>query len=417
MALRTPILQRALFLTTVLCIGLWLQAREGCAQAEAAQDAPIRVRAATILAEPIRGRVEVVGTLRAHMRVDVATELGGTVERLAFERGDVLSSGRLLAEIGTSSLALEVRQAEASVALAASELEKVEAGSRPEEIEIAEAGLDRALAQEREAARHFRRMRDLFDRKAISDSEFDAASRALQAARANAASQRERLHLARKGPRTEDRKSARARYAQAEAALALARDRLRKSRIRAPAPGIASFRRVEVGEVVPPGKVITRITDTSRMKVLASVAERDFPLLEQGKSYPLSVDALPGETFSCRLVFVSPTAYPETRSFPVELRVEDQDPRLADGMTSRVIFSLRATRKRMHISSTWLAERDGRIGVFVVRGQQARFQPVEVGDYYERRVEIVAGLESGDRVITTPAGLRDGQAVQVETTP
>ncbi|MGD8385980.1 MAG: efflux RND transporter periplasmic adaptor subunit [Desulfobacteraceae bacterium] len=416
MALMTRRMQHAFSLATILYIALVLPARVSVAQeADAPQVDTARVRAVTVVAEAIRGRVEVVGTLRAHMRVDVATELGGTVERLAFERGDTISSGQLLAEINTSSIALEVRQAEAAVAVASSELEKVETGSRPEEIEIASAGLDRAQAQARDAERHFQRIKDLFDRQAVSDSEFDTASRALEAARADVVSQRERLRLARKGPRREDRKSARARHAQAEAALAVARDRLRKSRIRAPSSGIASFRRVEVGEVVPPGTVITRITDTSRMKVRMSVAERDLPLLEKGGVYRLSVDALPGETFPCKLVFVSPTADPETRAFPVELRVEEHDPRMADGMTARVVFPLRSTRKRIRIPSTWLAEDNGHIGVFVLQNRQARFVPVELGNYYERRVEILTGLEPGDRVIATPSGLRDGQAVQVET--
>lgn len=389
----------------------------GTAGAEPGSTPATVVKIAEACAEPARWSAEIVGTLRARLSVEVAAELGGTVERLQFDRGDRVSAGQVLAEIGTRSIELEVRQAEAAVAVARSELDKVETGSRPEEIAIARAGLDQAQARLREAQRHFDRIQGLFDRQAVSDSELDAASRGLEAARAEVASARERLGLARKGPRSEDRMAARARHGQALAALEVTRDRLRKSRVRAPCSGIASFRRVEVGEVVSPGTPVTRITDKSRMKVRASVPEGDRPLLEEGGTYRFTVDALGGASFPCRLVFVSPTADAGTRSFPVELLAEEHDPRMADGMTVRLILPLHQARPRILVPSDWLSEADGRIGLFVAEEGRARFRPVSLGDYYERRVEIVDGLEPGETVITTPAGLRDGDPVSFEASP
>jgi len=406
-----------LFLGMVFLLAACGERAEEPAEAKPARDEVKRVKVAVIRAEPVESRVEVLGTLQARLKVDVATEFGGTVERIDFDRGDRVSSGQVLAEVGTASVELEVRQAEAAVAVAASEMEKVETGSRPEEIRIAEAALDQARARLREAERHFDRIRDLSGKNAVSDSEYDTASRSLDAARADVASARESLALAEQGPRSEDRRAARARHRQAAAALDVARDRLRKSRIRTPCDGIASFRRVEVGEVVPPGTVLTTIADTSRMKIRASVAERDLPLLEEGGLYRFSVDAVKGAAFSCRLVFVSPTGDSATRSFPVELLVEDHDPRMADGMTARVVFPLKHPLTRIRVPSAWLAEENGRIGLLVAEKERLRFQPVELGDYYERFVEIRSGLKEGERVVTAPAGLRHGDSVTVAESP
>jgi multidrug efflux pump subunit AcrA (membrane-fusion protein) len=402
-----------LLLGLTLC-GACENGGEGPAGAETGPALSKAVKAAEVNAEPLRSGTEILGTLRARLSVEVATELGGSVERLHFDRGERVAEGDVLAEIGTKSIELEVRQAEAAVAVARSEYDKTESGSRPEEISIARAGLDQAMARLREARRHFDRIRGLFEQKAVSDSELDAASRGLEAAEADVASARERLELARKGPRTEDRTTARARWTQALAALEVARDRLRKSRVRAPCAGVASFRRVEVGEVVSPGHPITRITDTTRMKVRASVPERDLPLLEQGGTYRFTVDALKDASFPGRLVFVSPTADPGTRSYPVELLAEEHDPRMADGMTVRLFLPLREPRMRVLVPSAWLSEADGRIGLYVVEEGRARFRSVALGDYYERRVEITEGLEPGEIVITAPAGLRDGDPVRVE---
>ena len=390
---------------------------EGGARAQQAGDGPASVHVQVIRAEPVQSRVEVLGTLHARLKVDVATELGGAVEAVHFDRGDPVARGQILAEVGTRSLELEVRQAEAAVAVVASEMEKVETGSRPEEIRIAQAVLEQSLARLREAERHFQRIRDLYEKRAVSDSEHDTASRSLEAARADVASARENLALAEQGPRAEDRRTAGARYAQARAALEIARDRLRKSRVRAPCDGIASFRRVEVGEVVPPGTVLTRIADMSSMKILASIGEQDRPLLEEGKLYRFSVDALNGASFSCLLVFVSPTGDTGTRSYPVELLVEDHDPRMADGMTARVVFPIQHPVMRIRVPSAWLTEQDGRMGLLVAEDDRLHFQPVELGDYYERFVEIRSGLKEGDRVVTTPAGLRHGDSVTVAGSP
>ncbi|RLC28268.1 MAG: hypothetical protein DRH56_00375, partial [Deltaproteobacteria bacterium] len=315
----------------------------GCADRdESGADAgPGPARAREVTVRPVRpevpgGTLEYVGTLEADQKVDVSSETGGTVERLCFEKGEKVRKGQLLAEINTRSARLRVREARASVAAARNRLAKMEKGSRPEEIRIAEASLAEAEAGLVEAEKHLRRMTRLHGTGAVSENVLDAAVRRVDTARARAASARNRVSLMRQGPRKEDRMAARAKLRHAEAVLLLARDRLKKSMIRAPLSGIIAFRNVEEGEVIPPGRRITRIVDPSRMKISLAVAEKDLRRLKAGARFPFTVDAVRGALFSCRLSFRSPTADPATRSFPVEFRVDKPDPRMADGMTARV---------------------------------------------------------------------------------
>ncbi len=195
------------------------------------------------------------------------------------------------------------------------------------------------------------------------------------------------------------------------AALSRARDRLDKSRIHAPSDGIAAFREVEEGEVVPPGTILTRIVDLSRLRIRLSVSEKDLPVLEETDFFAFTVDALPGETFRCRRFFVSPTADPYTRSFPVEMTVEMPDSRMADGMTARVRLPLRDPKRGLKVPSAWLSEEDGELGLYVVEDGKALFKKVELGGYYDQRIEILSGIERGELVITSPAGLTTGDPV------
>ena len=370
------------------------------------------VRVHHVEAVPLRGDIEVVGALSSHLKVNVATEMGGIIERLFFERGDRVTGGQILAEVSTSSIQLEVQQAEAALAVAGSQLKKAEKGSRPEEIRIAMAALGQSEAALSEAENNFKRMKKLHVDHAVSNRDYDSAKKVVEAARASVESARQQLELVKQGPRIEDREVARASLKQAQAASAMAKDRLRKSRLHSPCDCIIAFRRVEEGEVVGPGTIITQVVDNRRMKIKVSLADRDLPLLEKDKLFPFTVDAMPGKRFTCRLTFLSPTADPMTRSFPLELSVDQPDAGMTDGMTARVKFPLKNSKKSIKVPSAWLSEENGHMGLFVVEDGKALFKRVKMGFYYEQKVEILSGLSDQDLVISNPAGLKSGDAVK-----
>jgi multidrug efflux pump subunit AcrA (membrane-fusion protein) len=370
----------------------------------------VKVSAAKAL--PLRGNVEYVGALCANLKVNVTSEIGGAIEKLYFEKGDNVKKGQILAEIGTSSIRLGVKQAEAALEVARSRLRKTERGSRPEEILIASAAVERAEANLREAKRNFERINDLYEDSAVSNRDYDSAKRAVDTAQASLESAEQQLELAKQGPRIEVREEARANLKQAEVALAIAKDRLRKSRVKAPSDGIVAFRQVEEGEVVRTETIITQVVDTSKMKIKLSLAERDIHLLQRDKKFPFTVDAIPEEQFTCKLSFLSPIADTATRSFPAELLVDGPDPRMADGMTVRVELPLINQKRSIKVPSAWLSEEDGHMGLYVVEDGKASFRKVKLGSYYEQRVEILSGLSDNDLVITNPAGLKSGDSVK-----
>ncbi len=364
---------------------------------------------------PPSGDIEYVGVLVAHLKVKISSEIGGKIERLNFEKGEVVQKGDLLAEIGSSSLKLQVQEATAARNAARSNLRKMERGSRPQEIEIATAGVKEAEAALSEAQKHFDRIKRLHEIRAVSNSAYDTAETQMSTAEARMASAKQRLELARKGPRDEDVNAARAQLAQAEAALALAKDRFEKSVILTPISGTIAYRNVEEGEVIPAGTPVTSVINLDRLKIRLSLNERDLHVLSNQKVFDFTVDAIPDETFSARVFFISPTAEPGTRFFPLELLVVTPDARMADGMTARMKIPITGKRKSLKIPASWLAEQNGQVGLFVVKDGAAVFRPVRLGSYYDNRVEILSGLGNDERVITNPAGLNDGDPVIIES--
>jgi multidrug efflux pump subunit AcrA (membrane-fusion protein) len=410
-----PMVKNLLFLCIVglIPIGVW-----GCgdnAETHTAVESPIQtakpVTVSPVQALPPRGTIEYVGVLAAFRKADISSELGGTIERLFFEKGDRVKKDQGLAEISTGSIRIEVQQAAAVLKAAESQLEKTTKGSRPEEVLMAKAALQVAVAERQEAERNGERIKNLYGTRSVSDSVYDSARRTADTARAKEVSARQALILAQQGPREEDRQAARANVEQAQAGLAMARDRLRKSRLIAPFGGIAAFRDIEPGEVVPPGMLITRIVDLDRMKIKLSINEKDIAVLKKHPQLDFSVDALAGEMYRCRFVFLAPTAAPSTRSFPAELLVDTPDPRMADGMTVRVQFPLANDKPAIKIPSAWLAEENGTIGVYVIENGKALFRAATLGAYYDQRVEILKGLDGNEQVITNPSGIQTGDPV------
>ena len=364
-------------------------------------------------ANPPKGDIEYVGVLEAYLKVRISNEMGGMIEILYFEKGEQVKKGDLLAEIGSSSMRLQVREATAARNAAKSNLKKLEKGSRPQEIQIATASVQEAEAALSEAQKNFKRIDRLHKIRAVSNSAYDSAERQMSTANARTATAKQRLDLAKKGPRVEDVAAARSQLGQAEAALALMEDRLKKSIIRTPISGTIAYRDVEAGEVIPAGTPITSVIGLDRLKIKISLNERDIHILSTQKDFEFTVDAIPHETFSARVFFLSPTAESGTRFFPMELVVENPDSRMADGMTARIKFPIVGQKKSIKIPASWLAEQNGRVGLFVIQNGKALFKPVRLGSYYDNRVEILSGLGKKEKVVTNPAGLRDGDPVDI----
>ena len=411
--IRSRYSNRHLIIAALLLVTLWSCGDN--AETRSAGEAPIQsakpVTVSALESLPPRGTLEYVGALSAFRKAEISSELGGTIERFFFEKGDRVKKDQVLAEISTSSIRIEVQQAAAALKVAESQLDKTIKGSRPEEILIAKAALQAAVAERLDAEKNVERVRSLYGTRSVSDSVYDSARRAADMARAKEASARQELILAEQGPREEDRQAAKANVEQARAVLAQAADRLRKSRLTAPFSGIAAFRDVESGELAPPGMRITRIVDLSRMKIKLSINEKDIAIINKHPQLDFSVDALPGKTYRCRLEFLAPTAEPATRSFPAELLVADPDPRMADGMTVRVQFPLADDKQAIKIPSAWLTEQNGKIGLYVAENGKALFRAVTLGAYYDQRVEILEGLDGTEQVITNPAGIKNGDPV------
>jgi membrane fusion protein (multidrug efflux system) len=203
-------------------------------------------------------------------------------------------------------------------------------------------------------------------------------------------------------------------YEAAKAQAEQARLRVERSVVRAPVSGVALRREVEAGEVLSPGAPVTTLHQLHRLKAAGGIPESDVAAFEVGDEAVVEVDAYPGETFSGRIHFIGPAAAGASRTFPVEVALENADGRLRPGMIARLSLVKQRLDGVVVIDRDVLQDRDEGRAAVVVEGESARIRPVTLGASEGNRVVVESGLAPGEwLVISGQRGLADGQKVEI----
>jgi HlyD family secretion protein len=303
--------------------------------------------------------------------VDMSFRLAGHVARLFVDEGAVVKKGELLAEleqepiqarrdqafaavqelearVASLSLAIsikqdvqdaEVKRAKAGVSAAGARYQSLKTGSREEEIAEAAAARDRAKTEWENQQVDFRRIKDLYERKIVSQSQYDNSRTGAEAARAAYLAAEERYKLVKAGPRKEaiqegkanlagsdaalsaaeaglreiekmklDLTALNAQLAQAKAALAIAEDDLNKSRLYAPFDAFVTVKDVEEKEFVQPGTPVLTVADLGEVWVKTYVPETELGRVRLGQDAEVISDTFPGKMYPGKVTFISPEA-------------------------------------------------------------------------------------------------------------
>ncbi len=197
-----------------------------------------------------------------------------------------------------------------------------------------------------------------------------------------------------------------------QARVTTAQSRLNDTLIKAPFDGRVGLRYVSVGSLVNSGTVITTLDDTRVIKLDFSVPESFVAVLKEGLSLTAVSVAFPNRQFAGKVASIDSRVDPTTRSVIVRAAVPNPDGALKPGMFLTV--KMRQDRERVvMIAEQALVPEEGRQFVFVAEGDKAAKREVAIGRRKPGRVEIIRGLQAGDRVIVEGTQkVRDGGAIR-----
>ena len=407
-----------------------------------------RVDGVTVNTEAIKARdleavVSASGKIQPKKSVNISADTMGRVTNLAVEEGDRIDKGQFLLQIDPRNLRSAVQRTEASAQAARSTTDQLTMA-----LESARVGL-------KQAEDALNRQQDLWKRGLTTKETLEKAEADLKMRQSDLRSQEQAV-------RTQQ-----LRMNQENASLESARYDLSKVRIESPIKGIVTKRNIEEGETVVigtmnnAGTVLLTIADMSIIEAEVEVDETDIPTVKFGQIAKVTIDAIPGKTFTGKVTEIgnSPitttgTASTQATNFKVVVTLDTEIPEVRPGFTCTAEITT-ATRKNVvsvPIQATTVREmvvdekgdvvrenpdasksRAGAVqaselkagqsrkeleGVFVVRDNKAQFVPVKTGIAGDKYFEVLSGVKAGDNVVIGPFAsvreLTDNAPVKIE---
>ena len=181
--------------------------------------------------------------------------------------------------------------------------------------------------------------------------------------------------------------------------------------LRAPQAGVVTALMVREGATVAPGTPLMTLQGTATVWAEAEVPESQSAELVPGMAVSATSPAVPGRTLEGRLQALLPQVDPTTRTLKARLELANPGGRLVPGMLVQMRFARPAGDKRLLVPSDAVI-RTGRRSVVMLAEADGRFRPVEVQTGREAggQIEVIAGLQAGQRVVRSGQFLIDSEA-------
>ena len=192
-------------------------------------------------------------------------------------------------------------------------------------------------------------------------------------------------------------------------------ENLRKnSTIKSPISGVVTARNFENGDLFT-SMPILHIMQIDKLKVMANVSEQYFTSVKVGDKVAIEVDIYPGQQFEGQVSRINPALDARTRTFGVEITIQNKSLELRPGMYARAIFNM-GQREAIMVPDQAVQKQVGSSErfVYVIENGVADYRFVTDGRRVGNMIEIIDGLEAGDEVATTSfARLMSGSLVEV----
>jgi RND family efflux transporter MFP subunit len=366
------------------------------------------------------------GYIIPHHRIEANSKVTGRVAWIGVEKGDQVKEGQVLVRLEDQEFRAQYEQARGAADSARAQLEELEHGSRPEEIQLAEHNLSEARATAANDKTNLDRTKNLFDQGVLSKQALDDATAKYEASQQRVNSLEQSHTLAKIGPRAEQIARAKGAVTQAEGQAAYAKSQLDATVIHAPITGTILERSVEKGELLTgqfasAARPVFALADLNDIQADLDISQDDFAKLTPHQKATVTVDAFPDLQWNGVIAEVSPEANRQKATIEVKVQILNPDFHLRPEMNTTVRFiadeNKTATTQQplgAFVPSTAIRDADGK--KYVLIAFQGKVMKRDVKILSQRSAgALVSGLNGGESVITTaPEGLKDGDKIKIK---
>lgn len=182
-----------------------------------------------------------------------------------------------------------------------------------------------------------------------------------------------------------------------------------------PISGIVTARNYDAGDMYSGQQPIMTVMQINPVKLKINVSESFYSKVKTGMAVDITVDVFKGETFTGKVSLIYPTIDERSRTFPVEVKLTNNNNKVRPGMFARVKMNF-GTMKNVVVPDRAVIKQSGSGARFVYTYNNGKvsYKQVEVGQRLDNEYELISGLTSGEVVVTSgQSRLVDGAEVEI----
>lgn len=280
--------------------------------------------------------IEITGSIEANEAVTLRSEVAGLVTGIYFKEGSNVSKGTTLVKINDRDIQAQLRE---------------------------------AITRQNLSASNENRAKQLLEKGAISQEEYDTSLAELQALRSQ---------------------------------VQLIRAQLAKTTIIAPFSGKVGLRNISVGEYLTPNTTIANLLSTNPVKISFSIPEKYVSQLKTNSSISFNIDGS-NKTYTGKIFAIEPGINEQTRTLQIKALAPNVNNELLPGSFAKVKLALSAIKDAILIpTEAVIPVLQGKV-VYVSKNGKAQQVPIETGTRTANQILVLSGLNVGDTVLTTGA--------------
>jgi len=366
--------------------------------------AAVDVRTTTVQRIAVQRQIDLSGNLVSNDQVKISTEVAGTVLEANIEIGQEVRAGQVLIKLDERELQFARDRAESALRQTEAQLgiDSAKPLVVPPDEQI--ASVRTAIANRDDAKTKYLQAQELVRKGLIPKADLDTNETRLKVTEATLQSALESI------------RSLKASLQDRRAAVQLAQKKIEDSTVRSPVNGVISERLVQRGEFVRENTQIATIVQLNPLQLRTAVQEKFSSLIQPGLPVQFAVEPFPGQVFTGRIANISPSIDQGTRTFPVEVRVENANRKLKPGFFAKGVILTGRDSNVMAVPEDAVSTLAGVSSVFVIANGIVRQQSVTLGAHEGKFLEILDGLQGNEMLAVSNLNqLVTGTAVKTGT--
>jgi RND family efflux transporter MFP subunit len=362
------------------------------------------IQATNIKRISIQREVDLSGSLISPDQAKVSSEVAGMVRQVLIELGQEVEAGQIVVKLDPQELEIalqraqsQLKQTEAQLGIDGVRVKEPLPDEQVSSVRMAIANRDDALAQ-------LRRAEKLRSQNLLSQADLDAAETKVKVTEANYQTALENVQ------------SLKATLQDRRHAVELAQKKLGDTNIRSYIAGQIAERFVHQGEYIRENTQVVTVVQMNPLKVETAIQERYAGLVHPGLPVEFSVESAPGRKFSGKVAYISPSVDPATRTFAVEVLVDNSNRLLKPGFFAQGVIFTHRDENVMAIPEDAVSTLAGVSNVYVIENGTIRQQAVSLGAHVGNLVEILDGLKGNEELAASNLTML-ATGVQVKVAP